>query len=69
MQHLITIGLCAYIIHLAVVGLMAHYRNRSVVGWVYCSIWLTPIIGITALLCLPVVEYVPTQSRRRDREV
>ena len=62
----ITIGICFYLINLVIVCMMAHSLNRNVFGWVYVSIFLTPIIGITILLCLPSIEE-PNVVRRRDR--
>lgn len=64
----ITIGICFYLLNLVVVCMMAHSLNRNVFGWVYVSIFLTPIIGMTILLCLPRVEQ-PNPVRRREREV
>lgn len=61
-----TIGICFYLVNLVAVCMMAHSLNRNVFGWVYVSLFLTPIIGIAILLCLPAVE--PSSSiRRRDR--
>lgn len=61
-----TIGIIFYLINLVIVCMMAHSLNRNVFGWVYVSLFLTPIIGMTILLCLPEVE--PSSSvRRRDR--
>ncbi len=67
-SNYITIVICIYLLNLVAVCMMAHSLNRNVFGWLYVSIFLTPIIGITILLCLPRVEqFSPT--RRRDREV
>ena len=63
-----TIGICFYLLNLVVVCMMAHSLNRNVIGWVYVSIFLTPIVGITILLCLPSIEQ-PTTVRRRGREM
>lgn len=62
----ITIWICFYLLNLAVVCMMAHSLNRNVFGWVYVSLFLTPIIGMTILLCLPAVEQ-SSSVRRRDR--
>ena len=63
-----TIGICFYLVNLVVVCMMAHSLNRNVIGWVYVSLFLTPIIGMTILLCLPAVEQ-SSSVRRRDREM
>lgn len=63
-----TIGISFYLINLVIVCMMAHSLNRNVFGWVYVSIFLTPIVGITILLCLPRIEQ-PTMIRRREREM
>lgn len=61
-----TIGICFYLVNLVIVCMMAHSLNRNVIGWVYVSLFLTPIIGMTILLCLPAVEQ-SSSVRRRDR--
>ena len=63
-----TIGISFYLINLVIVCMMAHSLNRNVIGWVYVSLFLTPIIGMTILLCLPAVEQ-SSSVRRRDREM
>ena len=57
---LISLGI--YIAFCLIPASMAKKRGRSGFGWFFCSLFLTPIVGIFIVACLG-----DTEEKRRER--
>ena len=43
----------SYIVISLLVGIIANYKNRSFVGWLFLSLLFTPLFGIIAIVFVP----------------
>jgi hypothetical protein len=54
-----------WILFTVLVGVAAHTRNRSVIGWVVGSFFLTPLIALLFILILGKIEKPSIAEQRR----
>ena len=54
-----------WILFTVLVGTAAHTRNRSVIGWVVGSFFLTPLIALLFILILGKIEKPSIAEHRR----
>jgi hypothetical protein len=54
-----------WILFTVLVGVAAHTRNRSVIGWVVGSFFLTPLIALLFILILGKIEQPSIAEQRR----
>jgi hypothetical protein len=54
-----------WILFTVLVGVAAHTRNRSVIGWVVGSFFITPLIALLFILILGKIEKPSIAEQRR----
>ena len=55
-----------WILFTVLVGVAAHTRNRTVIGWVVGSFFITPLIALLFILILGKIEQPSIAEQRRS---